>query len=68
MNNEIVEILRQKYMKDVPIGFTAEEIQKMSDDDILDMDYFLNEQFLFSYIPLFFAPFFYSKKQHFPIK
>lgn len=30
-------------MKDVPIGFTAEEIQRMSDDDILDMDYFLNE-------------------------
>ena len=43
MNNDIVEILRQKYMKDVPIGFTAEEIQRMSDDDILDMDYFLNE-------------------------
>ena len=43
MNNEIVEILRQKYMKDVPIGFTAEEIQRMSDEDILDMDYFLNE-------------------------
>ena len=43
MANEIVESLRQKYMNDVPIGFTAEEIQRMSDDDILDMDYFLNE-------------------------
>ena len=43
INNEIVEILRQKYMKDVHIGFTAEKIQQMSDDDILDMDYFLNE-------------------------
>ena len=37
MANENVEALRQKYMKDVPIGFTAEEIQRMSDDDILDM-------------------------------
>ena len=43
MANENVEILRQKYMKDVPIGFTAEEINRMSDEDILDMDYFLNE-------------------------
>lgn len=43
MANENVDTLRQKYMKDVPIGFTAEEIQRMSDDDILDMDYFLNE-------------------------
>lgn len=43
MVNENVEALRQKYMKDVPIGFTAEEIQRMSDNDILDMDYFLNE-------------------------
>ena len=37
MNNEIVEILRQKYMKDVPIGFTAGEIQRMSDDDIKEL-------------------------------
>lgn len=43
MANENVDALRQKYTKDVPIGFTAEEIQRMSDDDILDMDYFLNE-------------------------
>ena len=34
MANENVEALRQKYMKDVPLGFTAEEIQRMSDDDI----------------------------------
>ena len=43
MANENVETLRQKYMKDVPLGFTAEEIERMSNDDILDMDYFLNE-------------------------
>lgn len=38
-----VEELRKKYMKNPPEGFTAEEIKNMSDDDILDMDYFLNE-------------------------
>lgn len=43
MANEDIEALRKKYMNDVPIGFTAKEIEKMSDDDILDMDYFLNE-------------------------
>lgn len=43
MPNEEVELLRKKYMKKVPEGFTAKEIEKMSDDDILDMDYFLNE-------------------------
>lgn len=43
MADENVELLRQKYMNDVPLGFTAEEIKRMSDDDILDMDYFLNE-------------------------
>lgn len=38
-----IEELRKKYMKNPPEGFTAKEIQYMSDDDILDMDYFLNE-------------------------
>lgn len=38
-----VEELREKYMKNPPEGFTAKEIKYMSDDDILDMDYFLNE-------------------------
>jgi len=66
--NENVEALRQKYMKDVPLGFTAEEIQKMSDDDILDMDYFLNEYFLISFIHLFFVPFFTLILSQFPIK
>lgn len=37
-----VEELRKKYMKNPPEGLTAKEIQYMS-DDILDMDYFLNE-------------------------
>lgn len=38
-----VEELRNNYMENVPLGFTKEEIQRMSDEDILDMDYFLNE-------------------------
>ena len=37
------EELRTKYMKDPPEGMTAEDIRNMSDDDLLDMDYFLNE-------------------------
>jgi hypothetical protein len=35
--------LREKYMKGPPIGYTKREIEKMSDNDLLDMDYFLNE-------------------------
>lgn len=37
------EQLRAKYMKNPPEGMTAEDIRNMSDDDLLDMDYFLNE-------------------------
>ena len=37
------EELRAKYIKDPPEGMTAEDIKNMSDDDLLDMDYFLNE-------------------------
>lgn len=35
--------IRQKYADNPPEGYTKEEICKMSDNDILDMDYFLNE-------------------------
>ena len=35
--------LRAKYIKDPPEGMGAEDIKNMSDDDLLDMDYFLNE-------------------------
>lgn len=38
-----VEELRKKYMKNPPEGYTAKDIAEMTDDDILDMDYFLNE-------------------------
>lgn len=43
MNNQNVDELRKYYMKHPPEGYTDEEISRMSDDDILDMDYFLNE-------------------------
>jgi len=37
------EKLRAKYMKNPPEGMTSTDIRNMSDDDLLDMDYFLNE-------------------------
>ena len=38
-----IEELRKKYMDNPPEGMTARDIQNMSDSDLLDMDYFLNE-------------------------
>ena len=40
---ELAKQLREKYMLNPPEGYTSEEISHMKDDDILDMDYFLNE-------------------------
>lgn len=37
------EKLRKKYMDHPPEGMTSEDIRCMSVDDLLDMDYFLNE-------------------------
>ena len=34
---------RKKYMEHPPEGMTSEDIRCMSEDDLLDMDYFLNE-------------------------
>lgn len=42
-NKELVEKLRNKYINNPPEGMTADEVKRMSDDDLLDMDYFLNE-------------------------
>lgn len=36
-------ILRRIYIQNPPEGFTADDIRNMSVDDLLDMDYFLNE-------------------------
>lgn len=38
-----IEELRKKYIYNPPEGMTSEDIRSMSDDDLLDMDYFLNE-------------------------
>ncbi len=35
--------IRDKYIKNPPEGMTADDIRYMSEDDLLDMDYFLNE-------------------------
>jgi len=36
--------LREKYLKKTPTGYSKSEIRNMSDNAILDMDYFLNEE------------------------
>ena len=40
---EFAQRLREKYIEIPPEGYTAREISRMRDNDILDMDYFLNE-------------------------
>ena len=42
MKKKIKE-LREKYISNPPEGMTSEDIRHMSEDDLLDMDYFLNE-------------------------
>ena len=38
-----IEELRKKYMENSPEGLTSQDIRNMSEDALLDMDYFLNE-------------------------
>ena len=38
-----IEKLRQFYIDNPPEGMTKKLIQNMPDDDLLDMDFFLNE-------------------------
>ena len=45
--NSDTEKLRKKYMDNPPEGLSSEDIRNMSDDELLDMDYFLNEDDLF---------------------
>ena len=45
--NSNTEKLRKKYMDNPPEGLSSEDIRNMSDDDLLDMNYFLNEDDLF---------------------
>ncbi len=46
--NPNTEKLRRKYMDNPPEGMTSGDIRRMSEDDLLDMDYFLNEDDLFA--------------------
>jgi len=42
--NKHTEELRKKYMETPPEGMTSDEIRSMSEEDLLDMDYFLHEE------------------------
>ncbi len=43
MNPTHTEKLRQKYIANPPEGMTPKDIRDMSDEALLDMDYFLHE-------------------------
>ena len=45
--NTNIEELRKKYIKNPPDGMTSKDVCEMSDEALLDMDYFLNEDDLF---------------------
>jgi hypothetical protein len=38
--------LREKYVNNLPDGYSKKDILQMSDGDILDMDYFLNDEYV----------------------
>ena len=38
-----IEELRRKYIETPPEGMTSADIRHMSEEDLLDMDYFLND-------------------------
>ena len=42
-----IEELRKKYIDNPPEGMTSKDIRHMSEDELLDMDYFLYEDDLF---------------------
>lgn len=37
-----IEELRRKYIENLPEGMTSNDIRRMIEDELLDMDYFLN--------------------------
>lgn len=47
MDKQHTEELRKKYIQNPPEGMTVKDIRRMSDEALLDMDYFLNEDDLF---------------------
>lgn len=40
---QLAKELREKYIKNPPEGMTSDEVRSMSDDELLDMDYFFHE-------------------------
>ena len=46
---QLAKELRRKYNENPPEGMTSAEVRSMSDDELLDMDYFLNEDELDDY-------------------
>ena len=38
-----IEELRKKYIENQPEGMTSRDIRHMSEEELLDMDYFLND-------------------------
>ena len=38
--------LREKYVNSLPDGYYKKDILQMSDEDIFDMDYFLNDEYV----------------------
>ena len=42
-----IEELRNKYLQNPPAGMTSKDIRRMSAEELMDMDYFLNEDDLF---------------------
>ena len=38
-----IEALRKKHIDNPPEGMSSEDIRHMSEDELLDMDYFLND-------------------------
>ena len=38
-----IEELRRKYIENSPEGMTSNDIRHMSEDELLDMDYLLND-------------------------
>ena len=45
--NPNTEKLRKKHMDNPLEGMTSKDIRRMSEDDLLDMEYFLNEDNIF---------------------
>ncbi len=45
MKKELIERFRQQYIQSPPEGITSKDVQDMDDDDLMDMDYFLHDDY-----------------------